>query len=123
GFKIGRFDRRKQLVIDPVLLYSTYLGGNGRDAASGIAVDSSGNAFVTGDTNSTTFPPTTGAFQTDLTANFNVFVTKLNAAGTALVYSTYLGGTGIEDIGKAIALDSNGDAYVTGLTYSSDFPI
>ena len=123
GFEIARYDRRQQLVIDPVLLYSTYLGGNGRDAAAGIAVDSNGNAYVTGDTGSTNFPTTTGAFQTDLTANFNVFVTKLNAAGTALVYSTYLGGTGIEDIGKAIAVDSSGDAYVTGLTYSTNFPV
>jgi len=123
GFQIARFDRRRQLVIDPVLLYSTYLGGNGRDGAAGIAVDTSGNAFVTGETTSTNFPTTTGVFQPALAGSGNVFVTKLNATGTALVYSTYLGGTGIEDVGKAIALDSSGNAYITGLTYSANFPI
>jgi hypothetical protein len=66
GFQIASFDRRRQLVIDPVLLYSTYLGGNGRDGAGGMAVDSSGDVFVTGDTSSTNFPTTTGAFQTAL---------------------------------------------------------
>jgi hypothetical protein len=66
GFKIARFDRGRQLVIDPVLLYSTYLGGNGRDGAGGIAVYSSGNAFVVGETMSTNFPTTTGAYQTVL---------------------------------------------------------
>jgi hypothetical protein len=122
GFQTARFDRRRQLVIDPVLLYSTYLGGNGRDGAAGIAVDSSGNAFVTGETTSTNFPTTTGVYQTALAGSGNVFVTKMNATGTALVYSTYLGGSGIEDVGKAIALDSSGNAYVTGLTYSTNFP-
>jgi Beta-propeller repeat len=122
GFHIARFDRRRQLVIDPVLLYSTYLGGNGRDGAAGIAVDSSGNAFVTGETTSANFPTTTGAYQTALAGSGNVFITKLNATGTALIYSTYLGGTGVEDVGKAIALDSSGNAYVTGLTFSSNFP-
>ena len=122
GFQIASFDRRRQLVIDPVLLYSTYLGGNGRDGAGGIAVDSSGNAFVVGETMSTNFPTTTGAYQTALAGSANVLVTKLNATGTALVYSTYLGGTGAVNNGRAIALDSSGDAYVTGVTSSTNFP-
>ncbi len=122
GFQIASFDRRRQLVIDPVLLYSTYLGGNGRDGAGGIAVDSSGNAFVVGGTMSTNFPTTTGAYQTALAGSANVLVAKLNATGTALLYSTYLGGTGSINSGRAIALDSNGNAYVTGLTNSTNFP-
>jgi hypothetical protein len=122
GFKIARFDRQRQLVIDPVLLYSTYLGGNGRDGAGGIAVDSSGNAFVTGETMSTNFPTTSDAYQTALAGSANVFVSKLNATGTALVYSTYLGGTGAVNNGRAIALDSSGNAYVTGVTSSTNFP-
>jgi hypothetical protein len=107
------------------LVYSTYLGGNGIDQASGIAVDADDSAYVTGSTTSTNFPTTAGAFQTTLasTSSFNAdaFVTKLNAAGTALVYSTYLGGSG-NDQGAAIAVDPRGNAYTTGLTRSIDFP-
>ena len=85
-------------MIDPVLSYSTYLGGNNDDYGYGIAVDGSGNAYVTGITNSTNFPTTTGAFQTSLGGgNCNAFVTKLNAGGTALVYCTYLGGNAVDE--------------------------
>jgi hypothetical protein len=103
------------------LVYSTYLGGSGNDNVHAITVDSSGNAFVTGLTNSLTFPTTAGAFQPGYAGVGDVFVTKLNPTGTGLVYSTYLGGSQQDD-GWGIALDGSGNAYVTGLTVSSDFP-
>ena len=102
------------------LVYSTYLGGSARDACEDLAVDTSGNAYVTGDTESTNFP-TANAFQSTNggTSIFqDAFVTKVNAAGTALVYSTYLGGTGGE-IGFGIAVDAAGNAYVAGATASN----
>jgi hypothetical protein len=107
------------------LVYSTYLGGNLRDSGSGIAVDSLGDAYVTGGTNSTNFPVTPGAFQTVCGGGClysNAFVTKLNPSGTALEYSTYLGGD-VSGAGHGIAVDSAGNAYVTGSTNSSNFPI
>src|SRR6202030_3154406 len=94
------------------LIYSTMLGGNGNDRAEGIAVDSSGNAYVVGWTNSTDFPTTAGALQTTLSGGHDVFVTKVNPSGTALVYSTYLGGSG-EEFGYGIAINSAGNAFVT----------
>jgi hypothetical protein len=118
-FRLGQYDRRRTLVIDPALSYSTFLGGS--DTGYAIAADAAGNAYVTGTTNSPTFPITSGAFQPGLLGASNAFVSKLNSLGTALVYSTYLGGGG-DDTGYAIAVDTNGDAYVTGNTTSSDFP-
>jgi hypothetical protein len=133
GFRLGSYDRDRALVIDPVLVYSTFLGGSGNPNlaliggnAYAIAVDAAGNAYVTGTTLSTNFPITPGAFQTtnQAAANSggNVFVTKLNATGTELIYSTYLGGSN-GDQGNAIVIDSGGDAYVAGWTYSTDFPV
>jgi hypothetical protein len=125
GFQVAAYDTRQPLVIDPVVLsYSTYLGGNGGDCGAAIAVDASGNAYVTGNTTSTDFPTTAGAFQVPFGGNINgdAFVTKLNPTGTALVYSTYLGGSG-EDEGQGIAVDAAGNAYVTGYTRSNNFPI
>src|SRR5262249_17370647 len=87
GFAIGPYDTSQPLVIDPVLVYSTYLGGTGSDSGSGIAVDAAGNAYVTGTTGSANFPTTPGAFQTALRGG-DAFVTKLNPTGTAAVYST-----------------------------------
>ncbi|HMH19089.1 MAG TPA: SBBP repeat-containing protein, partial [Burkholderiales bacterium] len=108
------------------LVYSTYLGGSVEDDAKGIAVDAVGNAYVTGLTLSTDFPTTPGAFQLTFGGGAsNAFVTKLNPTGSGLVYSTYLGGSGGGgggEGGKAIALDSAGNAYVAGGTDSSDFP-
>jgi len=121
GFHVGRYDRSRPLVIDPVLAYSTYLGGSGSDGGNGIAVDAAGNAYVTGSTVSTDFPTTAGAFKTTVPGGEHAFVTKLNASGSALVYSTYLGGDNQEQ-GYGIAVDSLGQAYVTGSTRSVDFP-
>ena len=126
-FALGHYDTNRTMVIDPVLVYSTYLGGsggNGGDFATGIAVDSAGSAYVTGYTGSFDFPTTAGAFQRANRADFshsNVFVTKLNPSGTALVYSTYLGGS-ISDNANGIAVDSAGNAYITGRAFSTDFP-
>ena len=105
------------------LVYSTYLGGSNYDYGYGIAVDSSGNAYVTGDTGSTDFPTVNPIQATNKKEidGANGFVTELNAAGTALVYSTYLGGS-TDDYGQGIAVDSSGNAYVTGITQSTDFP-
>src|SRR5262245_12443173 len=104
------------------LIYSTYLGGSDFDRGYGIAVDAAGNAYVTGEAVSTDFPTTAGAFQPAKAGGFSdSFVTKLNATGSALVYSSYLGGTGSEFPGR-LALDAAGQAYVTGATASFDFP-
>ena len=100
-------------------VYSTYLGGDGWDVGYGIAVDGSGNAYVTGETQSTDFPTLT-AYQADQ-GEIDAFVTELSSSGNSLVYSTYLGGSGT-DCGYGIAVGSNGNAYVTGHTTSSDFP-
>jgi hypothetical protein len=105
------------------LVYSTRLGGdNGSDAGYGIAVDASGNAYVTGETSSTNFPVTPGAFQTQFRGELKAFVTKINAEGTSLVYSTYLGGSYYESA-YGIAVNSSGQAFVTGVTFSHDFPV
>src|SRR5262249_49576029 len=115
------------------LIYSTYLHGGGGDDARGIAVDSTGNAYVTGITGSTDFPTTPGAFQTTFAGGtcgsapytyqcYDAFVTELNPTGTALVFSSYLGGSG-NDSGSSLATDSAGNAYVIGNTNSTDFPI
>src|SRR5439155_3865512 len=109
------------------LVYSTYLGGSGGDGGEGIAVDTSGNAYMTGTTGSTDFPtanPLQAACAVD-SGGFcgDAFVTKLNASGSALVYSTYLGGSGfLEEEGAGIAVDTLGNAYVIGETDSTDFP-
>src|SRR6266700_1164494 len=132
-FEISNYDKTRPLVIDPVLVYSTYLGGgsgtNGDFAneAYGIAVDPNGNAYVTGQTCATDFPTTSGAFEPSNpgAATFvtcTAFVTKLNPKGSALVYSTYLGGSTGGGFATAIAADAAGNAYVTGLTVATDFP-
>jgi Beta-propeller repeat len=113
------------------LVYSTFVGGSDMEFAHGLAIDASGNAYVTGQTKSSNYPTTGGAFDRSLnippncprcaTDNTDNFVFKLNAAGSALVYSTYLGGTEY-DAARGIAVDSGGNAYVTGETLSSDYP-
>jgi hypothetical protein len=110
--------------LDPsgaALLYSTYLGGPGVNQGNAIALNAAGEVYVIGYTESATFPTTPGAFQTKLSKGDDVFVTELNLKSSALVYSTYLGGTN-KDLGYAIALDASGHAYITGFTQSTDFP-
>ena len=108
------------LIIDPVLVYSTYLGGTSSERGRGIAVDASGNAYATGETSSTGFP-TASPVQASSGGGRDAFVTKFNTAGNGVVYSTFLGGSGT-DIGVGIAVDASGNAYVTGNTFSTDFP-
>ncbi|MGC8492244.1 MAG: SBBP repeat-containing protein, partial [Syntrophobacteraceae bacterium] len=119
SFDVGAYDRRAPLVIDPVLTYSTYLGGSGADSACAIAVDGKGNLYITGQTSSLNFPDApqsgTGGGACD------AFVTKIAAGGQGLVYSTYLGGGNV-DTGFGIAVDSMGRAYVAGQTESANFP-
>jgi hypothetical protein len=120
GFEVGEYDRSAPLIIDPVLVYSTYVGGSGGDQGLHVAIDSLGSAYITGFTTSTNFPTVSpiqaanGSFQ-------DAFVTKVNAAGTAFVYSTYLGGDG-DDQARGLAVDSAGSAYLTGFTNSTNFP-
>jgi cysteine-rich repeat protein len=120
GFVVGSYDRTKPLTIDPTLVYSTYLGGSFFDLGQGIAVDGSGNAYVTGATDSTDFP-TANALQSSSGGVADAFVAKLDAAGSQLLYSTYLGGSG-SDAGIGIAVDGSANAYVTGQTESTNFP-
>ncbi len=120
GFEISNYNQSLPLVIDPLLRYSTYLGGKGNDYGDGIALDSSGNAYITGDTNSTDFP-TKNAYQAANAGGRDAFVTKLSPAGNELVYSTYLGGSGVDN-SNGIAIDSSGNAYVSGWTNSTNFP-
>ncbi len=121
AFALGPYDRTRELVIDPSVTYATYLGGTAEDDGYGIAVDSNGNAYVTGQTQSTNFPTTAGALQTANAGAFDAFVTKISADGSTLVYSTYIGGSG-NDSGNAIAVDASGDAFVAGGTTSTNFP-
>lgn len=122
-FDLGRYDSSRPLVIDPAVVYSTFLGGPVGDAVNGIAVDGAGHAYVAGSTTSPDFPtvnplqPTKGAGGTD-----DAFVTKFNPAGNGLVYSTFLGG-GLADAAQAIAIDGAGNAYVAGSTSSTNFPV
>lgn len=120
SFALGPYDRSRPLIIDPILAYSTFLGGIGLDRAHGIAVDSTGAAYIVGETTSATFP-TLSAAQPAGGGAMDVFVTKLNPAGNALVYSTYLGGSA-DDAGLSIALDAANNAYITGYTQSTNFP-
>jgi hypothetical protein len=114
GFQVAAYDGTKPLIIDPVLVYSTYLGGSGEDNGSAIAADATG-IYLAGLTISPDFPPagSPSPYQGGQVGDYDAFVTKLNPAGTALIYSTYLGGTGT-DYGLALAVDASGNAYVTG---------
>ncbi len=125
-FEIGPYEGDRSLIIDPKLLYSTYLGGDGTDFGNAIAIDSSGNVYLTGSTASTNFPKSTtpSPFQSSRNGSTDAFVTKLNptaSGNNGLLYSTYLGGSG-DDSGEAIAIDSSNVVYLTGSTSSTDFP-
>ena len=118
SFEVASYDKSYPLVIDPTLIYSTFLGGGmGKD----IAVDGSGNAYIIGGTGYNDFPTTDGAYDTSFNGNGDIFVSKLNAAGSALIYSTFLGGSSGE-ASFGIDVDSSGNAYLAGLTWSTDFP-
>jgi len=126
-FQVAPYDHSRALYIDPVLSYSTYLGGGAQDEATSIAVDSSGNMYIAGWTYSSDFPVENG-FQGNAQGFLNAFVTKLSPDGSSLVYSTYLGGSAgyggyySETSAAGIALDSSGSAYVTGYTTATNFP-
>jgi len=123
GFQVKEYNKNYELIIDPlVLVYSTFLGGSRTDGGGPIAVDSTGSIYVAGYTNSMDFP-TKNPIQGSIAGSYDAFITKINASGTALVYSTYLGGS--REDGRCplgITVDSEGAAYVTGMTESYDFP-
>lgn len=120
SFQLGDYDTSKPLIIDPMIGYSTYLGGTGSDFSNAIAVDNTGNAYIVGYTESANFP-TNNPQQRTLSGKNDLFISKLNASGSSLTFSTYIGGND-EDFGNAIAIDSKGNVYVAGYTFSSNFP-
>ena len=123
AFKLGAYDTRRPLIIDPLLTYASYLGGTGGDSGVSIAVDQSdGSAWVTGTTTSTDFPVTASGFQATNSGDSDIFMTKVSPDGSTLLYSTYAGGLSFEQA-TGIAVDPMGNAYATGLTQSIDFPV
>jgi hypothetical protein len=120
-FQVGRYDHGLPLVIDPVLTYSTFLGGSAGDAAMGVAVDGEGNIYLAGETASLDFPHPNAAQPGSGGGSLDAFVAKLNATGDQLVYATYLGGSNYE-YAKDVAVDAAGNAYATGSTTSRNFP-
>lgn len=121
SFALASYQKEYALVIDPELVFYTYLGGSSSESAEGIAVDKSGNIYVTGSTGSSNFP-TFNALYPTMYGTYDIFVTKINPSGTAILYSTYIGGSSSESA-NSIAVDSSGNAYLTGSTFSSDYPI
>ncbi|MBP9663007.1 MAG: SBBP repeat-containing protein [Pyrinomonadaceae bacterium] len=127
-FALGEYDASKELVIDPILSYGSYLGGNAFDEGRGIKVDAAGNAYITGTAASLNFPTTPGTIKPQLlpSANnqnwYDAFVTKMNPSGTALVFSTYYGGRNGSESGSDVALDADGNILISGTTMSNDLP-
>jgi len=127
GFAVGAYDKTRDLVLDPAMLvYCGFIGGAGDEYGYGIAVDGSGNAYVAGSTSSdqATFPVAVGPDLTHGGGSYDAYVAKVNAAGTALVYCGYIGGSE-NDWGRAITVDGSGNAYIAGDTYSpqATFPV
>ena len=123
GFELsGDYFAEVPIVIDPIIQFATYLGGSFNQTGNAIAVDNEGHAYITGETSSTDFPVTPGAFQTATAGGYDAFVSKFSTNGEALIYSTYLGGSA-DDQGWSISIDTQNYAYVTGQTRSVDFPI
>jgi uncharacterized repeat protein (TIGR01451 family) len=124
GFEVGDYDRTRTLVIDPVLSYSTYLGGTGDEVAPKIAVDSGSNFYVAGTTTSADFPLVSGAtpFQSTLKGTSDSFIAKFDSLGSTLLFATYLGGTGTETV-AGVGVDAAFNVYVGGTTTSGDFPV
>lgn len=127
-FALGEYDRTKELVIDPILSYGSYLGGNAFDEGRGITVDAQGNAYIVGTAASLNFPTTAGTIKPQLLPNANnqnwydAFVTKMNPTGTALVFSTYYGGRNGSETGTDVNLDAAGNILVSGTTMANDLP-
>lgn len=120
GFRIGTYDRRRALIIDPVVTYAGYVGGKS-GTVNGIGVDPSGNVVLTGTTNAIDFPVTSGAVQSSLKGSGDAFISKIDPTGAQFVYSTYFGGT-LGETAFGVAVDTNGNAYITGVTGSADLP-
>jgi hypothetical protein len=124
GFVLGDYDPEYDLIIDPLLVfvYSTYLGGDLNEQAWDITVDSKGRSYITGFTDSTDYPTTSGVYNPNHNGALDVFVTKFNETGTELVYSTFIGGSS-SDWSYGIAVDADGFVFIAGATESADFPI
>src|ERR1700716_1609008 len=121
GIRVARYDRKSPLIIDPVLAYSTYLGGSDDEGIFGIGFDEDGNIYVAGETSSLDFPQK-GAVQNHLGGNYDAFVSKFDAQGAHLIYSTYLGGAKY-DHAIGVQVDKHGGVYLAGITRSPDFPV
>ncbi len=122
GFALGEYNKNLPLIIDPILVYATYLGGINQEQLFGLDVDSTGSAYVTGQTSSTDFPVTAGSLDTTLDGSDDIYVAKIDSSGTSLVFATYIGGAG-QEAGDALDVDAAGNVYVSGFTSSSDFPV
>ncbi len=123
GFDVGAYDRHEQLVIDPVLAYASYQGGNGNDWVYGWTRDAAGNLYACGETLSTDYPTTAGAYQTTPSTVWDGYLYKLDPTGRTLLFGTYLGGTGNDDALLGVCLDPAGNLCLTGWTNSTDFPV
>jgi hypothetical protein len=125
GFEIGEYDKSRPLIIDPVISYSSFIGSNLDESATDVTVDKLGNAYILGITRSMTFPKGDRTFSSRSGVydprKYDIFIVKMNSSGTSLLYSAVIGGSENEE-SKRIAIDRDGNAYVTGWTYSSDFP-